>query len=596
MAGRAKENLPGGSLKYLFVYLKIRILQPSMAQIASITHRWLLSLCRVIQVTWQPLFEWYSPAAGVWGGLRNKGWCGYKIGSNLGHATIVDILVFIMYAKCHAHAKAMRRDIGTFLWPPLLHLVGHALEQLAHKLAARDLEAATLLKGKSGNFRRTPHGNKILLLKRLRNKKSYRRLTMSSHSDLVPAGSGLVKFEPLVECSEYVQLLSKHFSSCHHVQISWDPSTYSGDEVLIATIYSHENNLCGCLPIQFLLPVAATELHEELQALAAKKTITRVAGYTELRALAHAMKSASKDLNNFKLPEDLLWRQLDSNEQRVLEGGQFWVVKTDSQERALQWPGNFSTQKQCILVSITDQGRVNLGVLGYVVYHLGHCILVAFGKQHRSYNDIKNSLKQAGLFKSFLAFALLYNINSAPQGTKVWFLKKQSALKAFIAASNPHCQPCLSYVPLICSERCEKETGHPEQRERLWQELANMRSGQIHGPLTKLMRWYSWWQSAEFYAGQCWMTRLIMLHSSGVGLDEDKLDSSFQLPEGLTPQQEVRQLKMKHGGWSLAPALVTKASMWEREFIVELGRPLWSQYTEMTQAVKSCKDRFQREF
>ena len=25
MAGRAKENLPGGSLKYLFVYFKIRI-------------------------------------------------------------------------------------------------------------------------------------------------------------------------------------------------------------------------------------------------------------------------------------------------------------------------------------------------------------------------------------------------------------------------------------------------------------------------------------------------------------------------------------------------------------------------------------------
>ena len=29
MAGRAKENLPGGSLKYLFVYLKIRIFKCS---------------------------------------------------------------------------------------------------------------------------------------------------------------------------------------------------------------------------------------------------------------------------------------------------------------------------------------------------------------------------------------------------------------------------------------------------------------------------------------------------------------------------------------------------------------------------------------
>ena len=29
MAGRAKENLPGGSLKYLFVYLKVRIFKCS---------------------------------------------------------------------------------------------------------------------------------------------------------------------------------------------------------------------------------------------------------------------------------------------------------------------------------------------------------------------------------------------------------------------------------------------------------------------------------------------------------------------------------------------------------------------------------------
>ena len=29
MAGRAKENLPGGSLKYLFVYFKIRIFKCS---------------------------------------------------------------------------------------------------------------------------------------------------------------------------------------------------------------------------------------------------------------------------------------------------------------------------------------------------------------------------------------------------------------------------------------------------------------------------------------------------------------------------------------------------------------------------------------
>ena len=35
MAGRAKENLPGGSLKYLFVYLKIRIFKCSYSMSIS---------------------------------------------------------------------------------------------------------------------------------------------------------------------------------------------------------------------------------------------------------------------------------------------------------------------------------------------------------------------------------------------------------------------------------------------------------------------------------------------------------------------------------------------------------------------------------
>ena len=36
MAGRAKESLPGGSLKYLLVYLKVRIFKCSYRSYASL--------------------------------------------------------------------------------------------------------------------------------------------------------------------------------------------------------------------------------------------------------------------------------------------------------------------------------------------------------------------------------------------------------------------------------------------------------------------------------------------------------------------------------------------------------------------------------
>jgi hypothetical protein len=147
-------------------------------------------------------------------------------------------------------------------------------------------------------------------------------------------------------------------------------------------------------------------------------------------------------------------------------------------------------------------------------------------------------------------------------------------------------------MPHICAERLETETGGAEQRLSIWNEMKNMRTCQIHGPLAKLMRWYSWWQCSEFYKGEVWMTRCIMLHTSGVqkDLDEEGLDSMFALPDGLTPKEEIAHLKKKHGGWALAPGLVNKESMNDRQLIFELGKPLWSLYTDMSKTIKTPQD------
>lgn len=82
-----------------------------------------------------------------------------------------------------------------------------------------------------------------------------------------------------------------------------------------------------------------------------------------------------------------------------------------------------------------------------------------------------------------------------------------------------------------------------------------------------------------------------MLHSTGVDLAEDDLDPSFAMPEGLTPKEEINHLKKKHGGWALTPALINKQSMFEKELIAELGRPLWTHYCDMTRDVKTCQER-----
>jgi hypothetical protein len=463
------------------------------------------------------------------------------------------------------------------------------------------MEPAPLLKTSKGAFKRTPLANKLLLLKKLRKSKSHRKLIMASHGELVPSQSTLVTDEALIECQEYLALLNASFAESNHLQVSWDPSTYSGEEVLVATVYSHQSGVAGYLPIQFLLPATSAELDDELKILATRKTITRVSGFVELRALSHALGPINKSLGSFELPPGLLWRALGSNQHRQLDGGVHWVVGKDSGQRELQYPDGFHIQDQPILVSITDQGAVNLGVLDYCVYHLGLCILTAYDRQHRTYNDLKSSLKSAGLYRSFLAYSLLFNLNYAPMGSKAWFTRKAAALESFITENSPHAQPFLSYMPHICAERLETETGGAEQRLSIWNEMKNMRTCQIHGPLAKLMRWYSWWQCSEFYKGEVWMTRCIMLHTSGVqkDLDEEGLDSMFALPDGLTPKEEIAHLKKKHGGWALAPGLVNKESMNDRQLIFELGKPLWSLYTDMSKTIKTPQDQvflLKREF
>ena len=93
------------------------------------------------------------------------------------------------------------------------------------------------------------------------------------------------------------------------------------------------------------------------------------------------------------------------------------------------------------------------------------------------------------------------------------------------------------------------------------------------------MRWFSWWQSSELYEGENFMNKYLMLTTTDDSFDEIK---EFELPEGLSPQGELRQVKMKHGSGSLAPQLVSLQSFWKQNLIAGIARPLWNDFTSTT--------------
>lgn len=542
------------------------------------------------------LLNCHSQAEQLWSMLQEKTWCNHKITSNFHHASLIDILFYILYSKSHIRAKDIWRDVGCFLWPDVLFMMGTALEKCATLLSQKEMQSVPLLKSKAGNARRVPFINKMVLLKKMKFNKAHRKLVMSSHSDLVPSSAGIVANEPLLECQEYLKILKTTFQNCNHIQVSWDPSNYSGDEVLVATIWSNECQTAGYLPIQCLLPVATCEVDKELQELSVQKRVVRVDGYGELRALAHALLvGVGKDFEDFFLPKDVLWQPLTASQSRVLIRGKFMVLNQDTGELREQVPDSFRFDKQPVLVSISDQGGVNRGVLDYACNYLKMVLVVAFDHHHRTWNDVKASLRKSGVYRSFLIFAMLYNVNYGPQGSKNWFNKKRAALKEMERFWGPNDATFLAMLPHICSERDELEDGSSEQRERLFSAMLDMKTAQRCGPLTKLMRWWSWMECHQFYDGEVWFTKLLM-ESNQEKKEEDTgpvplIDpSSAAEAANLTPQQELRALKLKHGTWSLAPALVTEESFWDKTLAFQMSVPMWDMYSAMSKSVQQPAD------
>ena len=332
-------------------------------------------------------------------------------------------------------------------------------------------------------------------------------------------------------------------------------------------------------------------VEEEFQQLAVQKRITRVDGFQELRALAHALLSIDKKLDIFFLPNTLLWKPLKASQARVVIDGKFMVYEKHTGQLLKQIPDGYSFASQPILISISDQGGVNRGVLDYATHYLKMVAVIAFDSHHRTWNDIKSCLKQVGVFKSVLSFAMLFNINYGPQNSKKWFNKKKAALKEFEKFHGPLSPDFVALMPMFCAERGELEDGSIHQRERLFKAMLGMKSCQVCGPLTKLMRWWSWFECHQFYSGEVWFTKLLM--QSTLDPEGNLADAvPFTLPQadGLTPQQELRELKIKHGSWALAPSLVTQESFWQKTLIFELAKPLWSMYSSMSKEVQHPRD------
>lgn len=88
----------------------------------------------------------------------------------------------------------------------------------------------------------------------------------------------------------------------------------------MGTIYSHDLDLAGYLPIQDLRRPLISQLDPDLQTLGAEGKLKRIEAFNEARALSHALSIIGLSLNDLRVPELLLARPLRQYELRIKHG------------------------------------------------------------------------------------------------------------------------------------------------------------------------------------------------------------------------------------------------------------------------------------
>ena len=538
------------------------------------------------------LIQQHPGALWAWNQLMEKPFCSQKIISHFSNPSLWDFILFLAWAKNSPSIKRVWKDFGQFMWPQVLHVCGRVLDALAVEKSQGPLQQLPLLRSRKGRSKKiTPWINKLILLKKMKLIRHHRKIAASSHSDIIPKNSQIVMAEHFLTTSIYMKKLQSVYQDCFHFSCHWDPSSYDV-ETMVSIVYSCQadaakGGLAAYLPIQNMKPLMRSEVDPEILTLSSMNKLTRIAGFSEIRALSHSLKPIGMTLEKFCLPKNFLWKALNENEKRILRDGAWWIVSSDGKE-VRQIPSDFNIKRAPTLISLSDQGGINRAGLDYLVHSLNLNILVSFDPYHRAWNDLKLCLKSSkgDLFKCFLSFALLWNCNYGPFGSKEWFQKKKQKLADYLQFGSAHQEPFLDFIPWICMERQVPEPSCASEREALFNTLSSMNSFNALGPVVKLMRWFSWFQCEHYFQGENWSTKLIMLETSTRsaldGTDFVRKEEGISIKSGLSDKAELGQLKAKHGTWALAPLLVTPTSMFQKDLIAVLCNPCWNAHSWMS--------------
>lgn len=153
-----------------------------------------------------------------------------------------------------------------------------------------------------------------------------------------------------------------------------------------------------------------------------------------------------------------------------------------------------------------------------------YCILdkmylttVTFDWFHQLWNNTKNALKrsEAGrMWKHVLAFMTVANFNHGPFRSGAWFVDKGDALDFYLGTHKSDDPDFQDQLELI-AEDFKMPATTPDDIERVWNHMRELRSFREKGPALKLQRWGSIHECWDWYEPELRASRLVISEMAG---------------------------------------------------------------------------------
>jgi hypothetical protein len=181
---------------------------------------------------------------------------------------------------------------------------------------------------------------------------------------------------------------------------------------------------------------------------------------------------------------------------------------------------------------------------------------------------------------------LFFNISYAPFNKSTWFQLRSEIVNHFLTHETP-AHPLFQLHKHAIARDFGMKLDSQDDDMSLFRALASMPSLKKKGPHTKLMKWFSWFEAANFHMAEfnAWAFLFTYYLVDLKHKNLDKVDMAIE--EHADPQAQIRALKAKSGTMELLPRILTQDNFTHAKLLMTCMAPIWTSHADRARHCKT---------